>query len=362
MSVALSNPPQVRNIQGWVSGGTDRVALIDSNGTIVAVNESWSSGAMRSGASIRDVGPGVNYIEVCRRASASCNDAREALQGIRSVLRGKSSSFVMDYTAEWVSGPAHFRMVVTPFCHGNAQAAIIHIDITELYLSKQKSLNRVREFARRLVNAQEDERERIAKEMHDDLGNRVALLSFSVQGLIKRRRVQGLPANELSDVLNKITELSRTLSQLSHCLHPHLLKDCGIGGALKELCDEFARSTSIPIASTIPEEFLQISEESGLCLFRVTQECLHNIAKHSEAARATVVLERMPNHVRLIVADNGCGFVPSVAWKKAGLGLTSMKERVLCVRGQLEIRSSPGTGTEVRVTIPVPESAHSSTH
>jgi signal transduction histidine kinase len=128
------------------------------------------------------------------------------------------------------------------------------------------------------------------------------------------------------------------------------------------LCEEFSRSTGIPIDSTISEEFLHIPEESSLCLFRVAQECLHNIAKHSEATKARVVLECTSRHLRLIITDNGRGFVTSVAWKKSGLGLTSIKERVLCVQGQLDVRSSPGTGTEVRVTIPFAESVHSSTH
>ena len=352
MSVAFSQPALSRSTRSF-QGCSDRIALLDRWGTIVAVNESWTELGRQTGAAPGRVEPGANYLEICRQASPLCPDAREALAGIRSVLCGKSRSFVMDYMAALRSGPVYFRMAVTPFCHGEAEVAIVHTDITELQLSKEKSLDRVREFARRLVNAQEEERERIAKDMHDDLGNRIALLSFSVQGLINRRnKEKNSPLEELADVLHKITDLSFALRQLSHCLHPHLLRNFGIGVALKVLCDEFAKTTGIRIETIIPENVPHLPEESGLCMFRVTQECLHNIAKHSAAAAATLILERTSTNLRLTVSDNGRGFLQSVAWNKAGLGLTSMKERVLSLRGQLEIRSAPGAGTEVRVTIP----------
>jgi len=328
--------------------------LIDSTGTIVAVNKNWSDLAKSTGAMLRDVGPGVNYLEICRRASSSCSTAREAFAGIRSVLREKSPSFVMDYAAEVASRQSYFRMVATPFCHGAAQAAIVHIDITELQLSREKSLARVREFARRLIHAQEEERERIAREIHDDLGNRIALLSFSVHCLINRRRKQD--SHDLHDVLHKITDLSDALRQLSHCLHPHLLRHFGVSAALKVLCEEFGRTSGIHLDVTIPDEVTHLSEERALCIFRVTQECLQNIAKHSEATTASVVLEYVPKHIRLRVTDSGRGFVTSAPLQKTGLGFTSMKERVICIRGQLEVRSAPGEGTEVRVTIPLSDS------
>jgi len=354
MSVALSHPTLTRSSRSGFQGVSDRIALIDRWGTIVAVNDSWSDLARDTGTMTSRIGPGVNYLEICRMASPTCPDAREALAGIRSVLGGRSRSFVMDYMAELESGPAYFRMVVSPFCHGDAEVAIVHIDITELQLSKEKSLDRVREFARRLVNAQEEERERIAKEMHDDLGNRIALLSFSVQGLMKSRNEPNPRLQELGDVLHKISDLSYALRQLSHCLHPHLLRNFGVGVALKVLCEEFTKTTGIRIAIDIPEDLPRLPEESGLCVFRVSQECLHNIAKHSEATTASLALHYVNNELRLTVTDSGRGFLQSIAWQKAGLGLTSMKERVLCVRGQLDIQSAPGSGTEVRVTIPVP--------
>ena len=104
----------------------------------------------------------------------------------------------------------------------------------------------------------------------------------------------------------------------------------------------------------IPAELLPVPEDVGLCIFRVSQECLHNIAKHADAENVSVVLERTQRELRLKVADTGRGFVPSKNTTKRGLGLVSMKERVLCVKGQLKIQSTPGRGTEICVTIPLP--------
>jgi two-component system sensor histidine kinase UhpB len=180
------------------------------------------------------------------------------------------------------------------------------------------------------------------------------LLSFSVHYLINRRHTQDLQVHELKELLHQITDLSDSLRHLSHCLHPHLLRHFGICAALKVLCEEFAKSSGIQIHVSTPEEFPGLSEDAGLCLFRVSQECLHNIAKHSDADSATVVLERTSGEIRLNVTDTGRGFAQSAAWEKGGLGLTSMRERVLCVGGQLQVQSAPGDGTQVRVTIPVP--------
>ncbi len=331
------------------SAGSSRIALIDRQGTIVAVNRNWSDLANQTHATLSDVAVGVNYLSVCRRASVSCDDAREALDGIQSVLTGRSRSFVLDYSAEVDRRPAYFRMVVTPFCHGSIEAAIVHIDITKIQLSRKKSHQRARDYARRLISVQEQERERIAREIHDDLGNRIALLSFSVHSLMSR---SGNYGHELSEVRDRIEDLSHAMRHLSHSLHPHLLRHFGIRTTLKVFCEEYGKACSIHIDVKVPDA-AQLPEETSLCLFRVLQESLHNIAKHSAATSASVVLEIEPGLTRLVISDNGRGFVQEMARQKEGLGFTSMRERVLCIGGQLKIHSTPGTGTQVRVTIPM---------
>jgi signal transduction histidine kinase len=354
MTIAITRPVMIPEIPAYASDSDDRIALIDPDGYIVGVNNKWLALAEQAGATLDRVGIGANYLDVCRQASSSCPDAREAFSGIRSVLKGKLQSFTMDYSCELRSGLRYFRMGVTPIRCEGPRFVIAHTDITELRLSKEKSLKRLQKFARCLINAQEEERERIAREIHDDLGNRIALLSFSVRRIMNHRsRHSGPRIDALNQIIDNITDLSNALRNLSHCLHPPLLKHAGICAALKALCEEFEKTQGIQIDVVVPAELPSLPDEVGLCIFRVSQECLHNIAKHAEAPSVSVVLERTPREVRLKVSDTGRGFVPSETNPNAGLGLISMKERVLCIRGHLDIRSGPGAGTEIRVTIPL---------
>src|SRR5262249_48077019 len=159
---------------------------------------------------------GMNYLEVCRQALGSSTDSRQALAGISEVLKGKTSSFAMDYTCQTRSGSTFFRMSVTPIVYGDAQVAITHTDITDFQLEKDKAFKRLRQFARRLIRAQEGERLRIGREIHDDLGNRIALMSLSLRQFIKERRKSlGAGLRELDKIRHGLTDLSTALRNLS---------------------------------------------------------------------------------------------------------------------------------------------------
>lgn len=353
MSIAIARPLLLREPVADFFTRSDRVALLDSEGTIVGVNNNWISLAEETGAEPNRVGPGVNYLEVCRQASTS-SSAREALNGIRSVLRGKSKSFVLDYSFDYGSETSYFRMNVTPMFFESARIAVTHTDITELWLAKEQSVKKLRQFTRRLINAQEEERERIAREIHDDMGSRIALLSFSVRRLMNQRsRFPNPVIDELNQAIDNLTGLAESLRTLSHGLHPALLRHTGICAALKALCAEFGRTHEIEIDTQVPEESPPVPDEAALCIFRVAQECLHNVAKHAGPAKVRMFFERTAREVRLKVTDTGRGFVTSKSTRPPGLGLINMKERVLCIHGNLEVRSAPGAGTDVRLTIPL---------
>jgi signal transduction histidine kinase len=333
---------------------TRRIALIDAQGNIVAVNQDWMTFAEVTGAPLGRVGPGVNYLEVCRHAEGSSADSRKALVGISDVLKQKTSSFAMDYACDTPAGPAYFRMVVTPIAYMDARVAIAHTDVTDLNLSKEKNLKRLRQFARRLINAQEEERQRIAREIHDDLGNRIALMSLSVHQIMEQAPENlGSTMNELQKVLDGITELSTALRNLSHWLHPPPLRYLGIGAALTSLQEVFKKTYGIRMDVVIPANLPRLPDEVELCIFRISQECLQNVAKHSGAAEVRIVLEHTPKRIRLTVSDTGRGFSLSKAVQKGGLGLASMRERALSIRGRLTVNSSPGAGTKVLLMVPI---------
>jgi signal transduction histidine kinase len=132
-----------------------------------------------------------------------------------------------------------------------------------------------------------------------------------------------------------------------------LLRNSGICAALKALCQDFGKAHGIPVNVELPAQSPVLSDEVGLCFFRVSQECLQNIAKHSGAGGVNVALGSAGKQVRLKISDTGRGFDPSEAGEKGGLGLLSMRERVLSIGGHLELTTAPGAGTEVCVTVPL---------
>jgi two-component system, NarL family, sensor kinase len=331
-----------------------RLALIDWQGNVVAVNNDWKTFADESGADPNRIGPGVNYLEVCRQASAICPDSRRSLAGIHAVLKQRSSSFAMDYVCETPFGPASFHMDVTSLAYKEGRVAIAHQEITERQLSSEKNVTLLQQFARRLIHAQEDERQRISSEIHDDLGNRVALMALSIRQIIDQKKEHPGRFHDLNRILDEIGTLSNALRDLSHGLQPPVLRYAGIGPALRWLCEKFG-ANGIDVDLAIPEELPRLPEEKELCIFRIAQESLQNVVKHSGAGKVRIALDYEPHHAQLTIFDNGRGFIRSEAIDRRGLGLLSMEARALCVRGRLVVASSPGIGTTVRLRIPLQE-------
>jgi signal transduction histidine kinase len=344
------SPPQAET-SGFVQ---PRSALINSQGDIVAVDTGWKSLAESTGAAWRRIGPGANYLDVCRNACVVYNDAASAFRGIKSVLAGRVPAFSMEYRCHTPSGWSSFLMTVTQIDHGEARACVSHIDITALAVSNDGNTNHTEEFARRAINALEEERKRISQEMHDDLGNRIALLALSVRQITKENpESSDLISRERKQFFDQITGLSNALRDLSHSLHPPLLRYVGIKGVLTTLKETFQKLHGIRVNLFMPVELPRVSEEVALCIFRITQESLQNVAKHSGANAVTVALGLSLRSIRLTVSDTGRGFIKSEAVQKAGIGLLAMESRAVSLRGTLIVNSSPGAGTNVALTLPL---------
>jgi signal transduction histidine kinase len=333
-----------------------RIALLDLLGNIVAVNDEWIAFARARGAALKRVGPGANYLEACRHAMGPSPIARKALMGIESVLKGKASSFAVNYSISLPTGMAYYRMNVTAVAYGHARVAVTHTDITDLRISKEEDFKRLRQFARRLIHAQEEERQRISREIHDDLGHRIALLSFSVRQVIKQHpKGFGASIAELNKILDGFNDFSAALRNLSHFLYPPPLQYLGIRAALKSLADEFEKTYGIRVDLVVPPEAPRLAPEVELCVFRIMQESLQNIAKHSGSARVRIVLENTPDEMRLTVSDEGRGFNRLEVAKKGGIGLLSMEERALSIGARLTVNSAPAAGTEIELSVPLQE-------
>jgi signal transduction histidine kinase len=329
------------------------VALLNSSGTIVAVNESWLRLASRVGPSADQVGVGSNYLEAFRQASETpSTHSRRAMTGVRSVLSGKAPSFLMEYPCPRFSQQAWFRLTASRMSYADSRIVISYSDITKHRFNNDGEKRNLRWFAGRLIHAREEERRRISRELHDDLGQRIALLSFSIDHAMSRGATSDSGTEKLSDIHQRIADLAASLRSLSHSLHPPML-DAGIGSAIEALCKDFQKTSGVQLDVHVSAGIAKLPVEVELCIFRIAQECLQNIAKHSGAQSGCVRLERKARQIRLVVSDNGKGFEASEQGSKEALGLINIRERVRYFRGHLDVQSTPSRGTEVRVTIPV---------
>jgi signal transduction histidine kinase len=207
-----------------------------------------------------------------------------------------------------------------------------------------------------LVQAQETERRLFASELHDDLSQKLVALSMQVSALSK-------PSGESPDVTGerihnlgqKIGKLADDVHRMSHQLHPAILDDLGLEVALRDECTSFSQRRSIPVQFEAKDVPRSLPGDIALCLFRVAQESLRNIAKHAKAKDIRVRLARRKTGLALFIEDSGDGFDVKQATGKGGLGLISMQERVRLVHGEFKIRSRPGVGTKIEVYVPISE-------
>lgn len=225
------------------------------------------------------------------------------------------------------------------------------VDITD----QKEAKTALRELSGRLVHAQEEERARIAGELHDDISQRLALLANGLQELEQAHPMldESQRVKQLSDLQRLTNEIAADLQHLSHRLHPSKLRYLGLAAAVRELCKEFSRQHKIQVDCIVRDVPRHLEESVALSLFRTAQESLHNAAKHSHAHYIKVEVAGAPNSVRLRVSDDGVGFDPDHMGDSHGLGLVSMRERLRLVGGDFSIWSRPSLGTQVEATVPV---------
>lgn len=215
------------------------------------------------------------------------------------------------------------------------------------------SYEQLRHLAGRLINAQDEERRRIARELHDDVGQRIASLSIGLSGL--RRRLPDSAETtraELSQLQRLTVHLAEDMRDLSHDLHHGVLEHAGLPEALRERCDEVARGSSTSIELDVADGCTDVADDVKLCLYRVAQEALRNIAKHAHARSGRVSVARENGQIVMKIADDGEGFDANESGRQYGLGLLSMRERVRMLGGTLEITSAPKAGTVATVCLP----------
>ena len=228
------------------------------------------------------------------------------------------------------------------------------IDITQRKLSETA----LRELTARLIHTQEEERTRIARELHDDISQRMACVQI---GLTEMQRTVATPSEQdkVRNLSNLTSEISTDLHNLSHQLHPGRLDLQGLVPTLESFCRQFSNQRGLRVGFVHRGLPVQIPKDVALCLFRIVQEALRNVAKHARTSDATVMLTSHGDVIDLCVSDCGAGFM--VSDTTGGLGLISMRERLRLIGGSLVIESKPSHGTRIQARVPLSGSFHQST-
>lgn len=261
----------------------------------------------------------------------------------RVVLPGKGT--------RWISKSGRVEPLVAGSNNGRVRLVGISIDVTERVEAERAA----REVSGKLVTAQEDERRRLARDLHDELNQRLAMLSVRTD-LLGRMDHQPEAVPFIQEISTQVKELSSEVHKLSYQLHPAKLEQLGLVAAMNSFCQEQSKSWKVPIKFLYGEIPRDLNSATALCIFRIVQESLQNMGRHSQATSAHVELEVEGEEIRLAILDNGCGFDPDAVARHAGLGLLGMRERVRLADGQISFDSSPGGGTLIEVRVPIKSS------
>jgi PAS domain S-box-containing protein len=215
----------------------------------------------------------------------------------------------------------------------------------------------LRELSHRLMQIQDDERRRVARELHDSAGQILTALSMNLSRIVRQtQKGEAVVEKDAQESQALVQELSKEIRTMSYLLHPPLLDECGLSEALQMYIRGLRERSGLQVSLHIAEDFGRLAPEMELVLFRIVQECLTNVHRHSESKVATIQISRTANSVVLKVKDEGKGIPPErlaqIQSQGAGVGVRGMRERVLQLNGKLDIQSG-SAGTTITVTFPV---------
>ena len=279
------------------------------------------------------------------------DDRASLRQAVREALEGdgryETEYRVMspDSTVRWIAarGRIEFDQNGKP-----RQLRAISIDITE----RRRAEDEARDLNGRLITAHEDERARLAHALHDDVTQRLALLAIDA-GQKEKGLGDTIAGQAMRSIRHDLVQLSEDVHALSYALHPAILEDLGLIEALKAECARFGAVEGIPTSFRATDDVDEPTKALSLCLYRVAQEALRNVARHSSASSVEVELRAAGGGIELAVQDNGVGFDPTRKQGRPSLGLAGMRQRLSLVDGELLIDSAPGGGTSIVARAPL---------
>jgi len=330
------------------------IVVVNQEGRVIAASVGRHFDAESGAPFLNGVSLGLNYFDTCRLALENgLESAAILLEGIDAVVKGSRKIFEMEYEYLPGSGQKFFRVTVTPRSEARGGGAVIsHIETTERRMAQAN----LRELSGKMITSLEEERRRIARELHDDVSQRLALMGIEMEQII-----QALPRKQ-SDVRRRLRalwgqtqETSLEVRRLSHNLHSSKLEYLGLVAAVKSLCNELSKRHGLRIRFNHFDIPSSIHKDVALCIYRVVQESLSNVIKHSGAREAQVALSGEHREINLCISDEGCGFDPANSKAKGGIGLIGIRERLLLIGGEASIESQPSRGTRILARVALPE-------
>ncbi|MDP2433907.1 MAG: histidine kinase [Pseudomonadota bacterium] len=256
--------------------------------------------------------------------------------------------------------PRHISMVSAAIGEGREEGHACRTALVDITRLKKKELElthsrqQLRELSAHLDLVREGERRHIAREIHDELGQKLMTLRFAVAmlGTGPDTPVQGLPQIKAS-LLRQIDDTIEAVRAIASDLRPAVL-DLGLAAAIEWQVQDFRRRTGIACTLKMSEEEIALDDERATAIFRIVQESLTNIARHADAGKATLKMARSGGRLLIEIADDGIGLSAAALNKPRSFGIAGMRERLLPLDGTLEISSRPGRGTKLKVSIPLP--------
>ena len=221
---------------------------------------------------------------------------------------------------------------------------------------ERRATDELRDLSRQLIHAHEHERALLARELHDDVTQRLAVLAIDI-GRAELAAPDESQAQVMRSVHAELVRLSEDIHSLAYQLHPSVLEELGLLEALRAECERRARQGQLDVTADFDPSCPAIGKEAALCLFRIAQEAMNNVARHAGTRDARVTLRQMDGGVLLAIRDDGAGFDPARQPAGRSLGLLSMRERVRLANGTLDIETAPGRGTAVIAWVPAADDA-----
>lgn len=246
--------------------------------------------------------------------------------------------------------PAQDLNLFTFFVAGALSLAIaLAAGLGALLIAQHRRIALERSQARRILAAQEEERSRVARELHDDALQRVAMIRHELDTATELDREE--MAGRMSSASEELGDLGDVLRTAAHHLHPSVVEKAGLPRALGSLAEEFQRVSGLEVRLAVPPADLAVPPVVGVAAYRIAQEALRNVVRHAAVREADLALEAGGGSLVLRVADRGRGADPE-DMSRAGLGVTAMRQRAEAVGGTLTVESATGVGTTVTATFP----------